>query len=355
MKISVALATYNGERFIAKQLASLAQQTLLPHELVVSDDGSTDRTLEIVEAFSRWAPFPMRIFRNDVNLGFALNFLRAASLCSGECLAFCDQDDVWMPNKLEKCAEVLQDKEIVLLIHSAKVIDETGAELGWCRPSIKRSRKLIGSETPPLVALQPPGFAMVLKHRIVDELWNVWPHTLYDTLPKRHLLGHDKLLYCIARDFGYIYFERATLSFFRTHGGNATTPRSAFAPWRRRIREEVMRAYLARAEDYREAAERYGVEERVLRAICERRRYRSLVELEQLWHDTRRNLELRARLYERRSVEYWRCYFGMLRRRSYSARRKGGLGIRSAIKDAAIGCVTSLLFSRSNVTGNSAR
>src|SRR5262249_24814222 len=75
-RISVAMATYNGARFIRQQLESLAQQTLLPHELVVRDDVSTDRTLSIVEEFSRHAPFPVRIHKNDVRLGYPDNFMR---------------------------------------------------------------------------------------------------------------------------------------------------------------------------------------------------------------------------------------------------------------------------------------
>ena len=89
------MATFNGDTYLSPQLQSLARQTLLPHELVVCDDGSTDRTLEIVRAFAADAPFPVRVHRNDEHLGFADNFLKAAVLCGGELIAFCDQDDVW--------------------------------------------------------------------------------------------------------------------------------------------------------------------------------------------------------------------------------------------------------------------
>ena len=103
-RISVAMATFNGERHLAAQLESIAQQTLAPHELVVSDDGSTDSTLEIVEAFERRAPFHVRIERNPTRLGFAANFLTAAERCEGELIAFADQDDVWLSTKLERAA-----------------------------------------------------------------------------------------------------------------------------------------------------------------------------------------------------------------------------------------------------------
>src|SRR5581483_5816839 len=100
MRISIAMATYNGGQFIREQLDSLSRQTFLPCELVVCDDGSTDHTLAIVETFAASAPFAVRIHRNKKRLGFGPNFLKAASLCDGEVIAFSDQDDVWLETKL---------------------------------------------------------------------------------------------------------------------------------------------------------------------------------------------------------------------------------------------------------------
>lgn len=116
--ISIAMATYNGERFIREQLDSIAQQTLLPVELVVTDDGSNDSTLAIIDDFAKTAPFEVKIVRNEKQLGFADNFLKAASFCVGDFIAFCDQDDVWMVNKLERCMQAFHDNAVVLSVHS---------------------------------------------------------------------------------------------------------------------------------------------------------------------------------------------------------------------------------------------
>ena len=70
-RISIALCTYNGERFLPQQLASIQQQTRLPDEVVVCDDKSTDRTVEMVRAFAASVSLPVRIFENERNLGFA--------------------------------------------------------------------------------------------------------------------------------------------------------------------------------------------------------------------------------------------------------------------------------------------
>ncbi|HZD75966.1 MAG TPA: glycosyltransferase, partial [Acidobacteriaceae bacterium] len=82
--ISVAMPTYNGERFLREQLDSLVRQTLLPVELVVCDDGSTDSTVEILRRFVTSAPFPVRLYQNDTRLGPGFNFLSALARCAGD-------------------------------------------------------------------------------------------------------------------------------------------------------------------------------------------------------------------------------------------------------------------------------
>ncbi len=102
MKLSVAMATYNGARYIKTQLDSLAAQTRLPDELVITDDCSADDTEKIVLDYAATAPFPIRFERNETNLGYAQNFSRAMSLCSGDLIFLCDQDDQWLPEKLAR-------------------------------------------------------------------------------------------------------------------------------------------------------------------------------------------------------------------------------------------------------------
>ena len=102
LSISIALCTYNGERFLRKQLDSYIQQTRLPDELVICDDGSKDRTLEILEEFAAKAPFSVRIYQNVQNLGWSKNFEKAINLCTGDLIALSDQDDEWLSHKLAK-------------------------------------------------------------------------------------------------------------------------------------------------------------------------------------------------------------------------------------------------------------
>src|ERR1700721_581226 len=100
MNLSIALCTYNGERFLPEQLRSIGEQSRLPDELVGCDDASTDRTLGIIEDFARQAPFPVRIEVNAANSGSTPNFAKAIGMCKGDSIVLADQDDVWVPSKL---------------------------------------------------------------------------------------------------------------------------------------------------------------------------------------------------------------------------------------------------------------
>jgi hypothetical protein len=131
LSISVALCTYNGAPYLAPQLRSLAQQTRLPDELVISDDGSTDETPRIVEAFASEAPFPVRFLRQPANLGSTQNFAAAIAACGGDCIALCDQDDVWLPEKLAKGAKFFDEHRRCLAVFSdATVVDEALHPIG---------------------------------------------------------------------------------------------------------------------------------------------------------------------------------------------------------------------------------
>jgi glycosyltransferase involved in cell wall biosynthesis len=128
--ISVALCTYNGARFLEEQLASLQSQERLPDELVVCDDRSTDKTVQLLEAFARNAPFPVRIHVNPVNLGSSRNFDRAMRLCAGNVIALCDQDDVWHSARLSTCAGAFHnDSQLGLVFSNGHLIDEKGAQI----------------------------------------------------------------------------------------------------------------------------------------------------------------------------------------------------------------------------------
>ena len=130
-RISIALCTYNGARFLEPQLDSFLGQTRLPDELVVCDDGSTDETPDILNRFAKRTPFPVRVQRNACRLGSTKNFEKAIGLCTGDLIATCDQDDVWLPAKLA-LGEAAFDIEPTrgLVFTNADVVDDELRGLG---------------------------------------------------------------------------------------------------------------------------------------------------------------------------------------------------------------------------------
>lgn len=102
MRLSVAMCAYNGEKYIKEQLESILNQTMAIDEIVICDDGSTDKTIAIIEQFQIEYPNKISLYKNDVNLGSTKNFEKAITVCTGDYIFLSDQDDIWKANKVEK-------------------------------------------------------------------------------------------------------------------------------------------------------------------------------------------------------------------------------------------------------------
>jgi glycosyltransferase involved in cell wall biosynthesis len=130
-RISVAMCTFNGARYLGSQLDSIAAQTRAPDEVVICDDSSSDETREILSAYAQRAPFSTRVFVNGKNLGSTKNFEKALSRCEGDIVALADQDDIWYPNKLERISDVFgQSSRVVAAFSDADLIDGKSLPLG---------------------------------------------------------------------------------------------------------------------------------------------------------------------------------------------------------------------------------
>lgn len=128
--ISIVLCTYNGERYLPELLDSLLKQTLLPAELIWCDDRSSDATQEIAAEFRGAAPFPVEFSVNRENLGPMQNFGHAMAGVTGTHVALCDQDDVWLPEKLQKLIENVRDPTTKLVYSDSLLVDENLDSLG---------------------------------------------------------------------------------------------------------------------------------------------------------------------------------------------------------------------------------
>jgi glycosyltransferase involved in cell wall biosynthesis len=213
--ISVALATYNGQNFLRAQLDSIATQTRPPDELVITDDASIDATVREAEQFARTAPFQVHIHKNPARLGYRANFMRALSLCQGDLLALCDQDDVWAPTKLAVAEQAFADPDTLLFFHHAWLIDGEGASLG---PAAIFDAP---PYNPPLTRhslINPFGFSMVF-HRALLQFSDLWEGSK-GTHESDSRMPHDQWLYFLAAIFGAIAYSDQPLTQYRQHGAN---------------------------------------------------------------------------------------------------------------------------------------
>jgi glycosyltransferase involved in cell wall biosynthesis len=130
-RISVALCTYNGGRFLPAQLESILAQTRLPDEVRAFDDCSEDNSVELLVRFAAQASFPVHIHRNAERQGSILNFEQAIRACNGSLIALSDQDDIWHPERLRLSEqELLQHPEAGAVFADGILIDEAGVPTG---------------------------------------------------------------------------------------------------------------------------------------------------------------------------------------------------------------------------------
>ncbi len=113
MKISVLISTYNGEKFLAEQLESLLCQTCKIDEVVIVDDCSTDNTVAIARQYisDHCLEDAWKVYVNEQNVGWRINFMRGVTMTTGDILFFCDQDDIWLENKVEIMVGVLEKNQ----------------------------------------------------------------------------------------------------------------------------------------------------------------------------------------------------------------------------------------------------
>jgi glycosyltransferase involved in cell wall biosynthesis len=130
-KVSIAMCTYNGAKYVLEQLESFAHQTCLPDEVVICDDVSQDNTFDLVRQYAQQASFPIRLYSNEKNLGYGQNFSKAIELTTGDIIFMSDQDDVWHPTKIQKFIDEFQRHQNVIMVMSdTNLVNEKLVPLG---------------------------------------------------------------------------------------------------------------------------------------------------------------------------------------------------------------------------------
>lgn len=217
--VSVAMCTYNGEQYVEAQLSSITNQTQPPHEVVIGDDGSTDRTLDIVERFiaAYRGPVTFRLAFRDRVGGVSPNFARTLAECTGQLIALSDQDDVWHPDRLELAASAFAAHPGLVLVNAnARLVDGQGTPLG---ATLFDTLQVAASDFAAF-HLQD-GFPLLLARNTVTGATTMLRRELLDVaLPIPAHWVHDEWLAILAAATrGHDVVERPLID-YRIHGGN---------------------------------------------------------------------------------------------------------------------------------------
>ncbi len=203
--ISVVIATYNGERFIGKQLDSILAQTYTNIELVVVDDCSSDRTVAILNDYAnRFSN--IHVYINEQNLGYVKNFEKGMLLAKGDFIAPSDQDDIWLPEKLAILMKEIGDNAIVYC--NSELIDDEDNRVGKKLSDVK---KLISFDDclNYTVGNSAPGHGMLFPKKLVA-----------DSVPLPTMIPHDYWLGFVATFYSQLKYIDQPLVLYRQHSEN---------------------------------------------------------------------------------------------------------------------------------------
>lgn len=219
MKISVAIATYNGEKFILEQLESILNQTMRVDEVKICDDRSGDATVQIVEEFIQRNHLEdsWEITVNHKNMGYASNFMKALRKTSGDVVFFCDQDDIWFPDRIERMTQVLSKHSEVLMIGSEfePFADSDNATKvpNWELKAFQKDDSLEKVEfNSHNIFIGCQGCTMGMKRSFLEQISGYW----YDGW------AHDEYVWKLALSLDGLYVYHSPTLKRRLHEGNVT-------------------------------------------------------------------------------------------------------------------------------------
>lgn len=202
-KVSVAMATYNGEKYIKEQITTILDNLQDNDELVISDDGSNDNTINIIKSFN-----DQRIkLINGPRKGLKQNFNNAIKNTTGDYIFLSDQDDIWMSDKVNKILEEFRKNDYILIQHDAIVVDEKDNIIF---DSFAEHRKVKTGIVKNLIKNSYHGCCITFKKELKNKILPI-PDTIY---------LHDQWIGMIAEIEGKTYFLNEKLMKYRRHSEN---------------------------------------------------------------------------------------------------------------------------------------
>lgn len=209
--ISVCIATHNGEKYIKTQLLSILQQLSTEDEIVISDDGSTDCTLNIIQSFNddriKVYEYTQTVHSNHAHIYVCRNFENALKHAKGDYIFLSDQDDVWLSGKVDECLELLKNNTLV--VHNAELVDGDLKSRG----KLMYKDEFVFRNFMSLKRGKYYGCTLAFRKELLNAI-----------LPfPRHLVLHDHWIGCMAELVGEVYFYNKPLMKYRLHGDNTSS------------------------------------------------------------------------------------------------------------------------------------
>ncbi|TAM15660.1 MAG: glycosyltransferase family 2 protein [Rhodanobacter sp.] len=319
-RISVALCTYNGAAFLPEQLDSLLRQTRLPDEIVIGDDGSTDGSLGIVEAFARKAleaGVQMKVVRQPANVGYVRNFSDMLLRASGEIVFLCDQDDCWRADKLALMTGRFDcEPDLLLLCSDARLVDADSHDLG-----VTQFDALELDTTERVAVHAGRAFEVLLRRSMVTGATAaVRRSVLGACLPVGQNWIHDEWLAIVVAAIGRLDVVEQTLIDYRQHASNQVGMR------KRTLRDKWRDLVCARQQQFRAEVVRMQVLERHLASLGDQVGDKDLASLA----CRRRHFETRVAMGV---LARWRRMPAIWREARVGNYARFGTGVRSILRD----------------------
>ena len=199
--------------YIDSQLESILNQSRRPDEIVISDDGSTDGTLDTIKQYSKEFPELFRVHENEEQLGPTMNIEQCIRCCSGDVIALCDQDDIWIKSKIEKQLNVIQNEGVKFTFHNATLVTESGDPITDLWNTIPGAPVLEGDKNT---------FKALLRRNFVQGATILFDASLReDLLPFHGLFEYDRYMPIIATLLGVQQGIDEELNQWRQHESQA--------------------------------------------------------------------------------------------------------------------------------------
>lgn len=230
--VSIALCTYNGERFLQEQIDSILTQTYHNIEIIVVDDCSQDTTVSILEHYA--SIVNLRYVINEKNRGFVKSFERAISLCEGEYILLSDQDDVWEACKIQTLLDAIEDH--VLVYSNAKLVDEHLTPLGKNLLDPHKINCFSGSNNKAFAFKNCISGNTIMFRKELKEFCLPFPSTIS---------FHDVWLAFVAATCGSIGYVHQPLVLYRQHTCNITDINK-----KRKQRKNTIQKLVAKTQSY---------------------------------------------------------------------------------------------------------